>query len=176
MSTEVDDDDDGPELPSPAVQRGCLLVFALVMVATPFVLHYWIWSPSLWKTVIGEVKLKDGTSIRVGRMHDGEFTYEYHVMVRGKNRKPMEWRYFTSSFQPVDRCEMATTGDGRFTGVAVMGDLGAGSVIYDAVEDELSRVRDEHWERERKFEGAWRELRKINPSLPEGDTTPGWLR
>ena len=173
MSTE---DDDGRELPSPAVQRGSLLVFVLVMVAAPFVLHYWMSAPSLWKTVIGEVRLKDGTSVRVGRMHDGEFSYDYYVMVRGENRKPMEWRHLASSSQPVDRCVMATTEDGRFTGVAVMGDQGVGSVMYDAVEDELSRDRDDNWERGKRFDGAWRELRKINPALPEEDPTPRWLR
>ncbi|MEK7951682.1 hypothetical protein [Luteolibacter soli] len=165
------DGDDGPELPSPRVRAGCLLAG---IVLTPVVAYFALvlmLGPSLWKTEIGKVKLGNGTTITVGRMHDGEFTYEYYVKVGGKNCKAVEWTYFGSSPTEVDDCEVAWTADSRFTGIALKKRDGAGPdsmVIYDAVEDELSRSAGDDWRKEVKFVKAWRELREVNGRLPEG--------
>lgn len=156
---------DGLALPSPRVRAVCLIALVLVMAAVPFVFYYLIFAPSPWKTVIGEMKLGNGTELSVGRTHDGDIAYDYHVKVRGKHARPVAWTGFAGGVTPAEGCEMARTADSRFTGIAIAGDDARGAVIYDAVDDELWLGHEGDWRKKERFKRVWRELEKVNPRL-----------
>jgi hypothetical protein len=165
MDAAADDDDDGPELPSLRVRAAWLVAFGLMIVAAQFVFLFFMFSPTPWKTVIGEVKLGNGTTLSVGRGHEGKTSHVYYVRVRGTDCKPVEWTEFASGVTAVERCEMAWTPDSRFTGMVVRGRETLGSVIYDAVDDELWFGREADVPKRIKFVRAWKQLEKVNPRV-----------
>jgi len=165
-----DGDNEHPDLPAPGPRAGCLVALVLLMIALPFLLCYFLLAPSPWKTEIGKVKLGNGTTLHVGTMYDVDIACDYYVKVRGKDGKHAEWTHFASSVIPAGDCESAVTTDSRFAGIAVRKSGSReldGMVIYDAVEDELWWRAEGQWRSNGKFVRAWKELRKVNPQLPE---------
>jgi hypothetical protein len=160
----IDHDDPHPDLPSPRVRAACLVAFVLLMMAVPFLLYYFLHAPSPWKTEIGKVKLGNGISVHVGTMCDGDIGCDYYFKVRGKESKHAEWTYLAGSCIPAGEFESAVTADSRFVGIAVRKngspDCNA-MMIYDS-------EKDERWAGSGgEFIRIWKELRKVNPRLPE---------
>jgi len=128
---------------------------------------YTIFSPSLWKTVIGEVKVSNGHKLSVGRAHDGDISYNYYVRVQGVgNNKLEDWTYVGWSLDPTEDSDTALTSDSRFAAIAFKCEDGGVLVIYDSEAKELWWNADDQWASTTKFISAWRLLYSKNPRLP----------
>ena len=122
--------------------------------------------PSLWKTVIGDVKTHGGNTLAIGRAHDGDISYNYYVRVRGAGGDLDEWTYVGYSLDPTRSSVTALTSDSRYAAIAFDTDNGKAMVIYDSDVKELWWNADNQWKSTSRFVRAWRLLYSENPHLP----------
>ncbi len=139
------------------------LVFFLGLGWLPF---YLMVGPSLWKTVMGEVKIKDHGTLCIGRAHDGDLSYNYYVRVRGAGDELENWTRVDRSSDPTKHSETALTSDSRYAAVSFESADGERMVIYDSVAKELWWNANDQWRSNARFVRAWTLLRAQNPRLP----------
>lgn len=139
----------------------------IVLVGLTWLFLYLAFSPSLWKTVIGEARTPSGVELSIDRAHDGDISYEYFARVRGSGGKHMDWTYVGWSLDPTSKTETAVTKDSKFAGVEFTTTDGPTLVIYDTDEDTLSWISDIKGPDTLKFFRAWRQLYAQNPKLSE---------
>lgn len=149
---------------------GCgikIILGIVTLVGLGWACLYLIFSPSLWKTVIGRARTPDGIELCVGRAHDGDISYQYFARVRGAGEKQKEWTYVGWSLDPIDDVETAVTPDSKFAAVQFRCADGRVLVIYDAELDELWWISDDKGPSTLKFFRAWRQLHTVNQKLSE---------
>jgi hypothetical protein len=148
---------------------GCgigIIVGIFMSLGLGWLFIYMIFSPSLWKTNVTQVRMPSGNILCIGRAHDGDISYNYYVRVRGAGDERLEeWSYVSWSLDPVDSAETAVTRDSRFAAAEFKGEYGLIMVIYDSIDRELWWNADDQWQSTTKFIGAWRQLHAINPRL-----------
>ena len=140
-----------------------IIVGIVTVVGLGWMCLYLVFSPSLWKTVIGEVRAPNGHTLDVGRAHDGDISYNYYVRVTGaKDEKLENWTWVAWSLNPTDSCVTAITSDSRFAGIEFKSEDGSKLVIYDTQDKELWWNADDQWASTTKFINAWRILHARN--------------
>lgn len=122
--------------------------------------------PSLWKTVIGNVEMQGGSTLCIGRAHDGDISYNYYVRVRGSGGNLEDWTYVGYSLNPTRRSVTALTSDSRYAAIAFDTDERKVMVIYDSDAKELWWNADNQWKSTSRFVRVWRLLYSKNPQLP----------
>lgn len=124
-----------------------------------------VFGESLWKTTIGEAEFDGGMELCLGTAHDGDISYIYFARVRGGSPDLNQWTRVGWHLEHFESCETAVTSDNRFACIACEeADL---IVIFDSKEQKLWWRGHDPWDSNSKFIRAWRQLRSVNPRLPE---------
>lgn len=145
---------------------GMILLSLSAVIFLCWSMMYLAFSPSLGKTEIGSVELKNGQELSLGWAHDGDISYQYYVRVKGANEALQEWAYVDWHIKQIQHCDTAVSPDGRFAAVAFEGSQGTKIVLYDSQEQELWWERHDQWLSMPKFLRAWKTLHASHPNLP----------
>lgn len=158
---------------------GCgikIILGTVTLVGLGWACLYLIFSPSLWKTVIGEVEIDGIGEMHVGHAHDGDISYNYYVQIEGGISAYSEWTYFGWDLDASGKCKSARSSDGRFTCIYSQPSIhpwtqrGSDEMPLMVIHDRRSGLIWPTKKSDEEFTSfwlaAWRAIRLANPEVP----------
>lgn len=154
--------------PSKRQTAGCAVLIVLGLILFGCLVWFGprlVMGPSVWKKIIGKVRVPERGTLCLGRSHDGDISYEYFVRVSGAGDDLGQWHHLAYSLNPVEDSVTALTSDLRYAAISFASDQGDVVAVYDSVTQELWWNSEDQWTSTSRFLTAWRLLHAKNPRL-----------